>query len=657
MDCYDSGGEWGAPSPQTKKWIGLPDDKHSGSESASSVDGSLVLQSLGREAYNGVVCNLYHHLCLAGSCPPRWSEHAQLELEQKELLDRTTDSPLIHRWQKNGKRWVSQCFSVQDPSMRTVLDEVLKDYDLLTYSYDTPYKPLCHRWEALAKYHDEVQSSELKSAASDLRKFLSPVLRSTLDSMKRLRETGKIHFQELWQIFDRGMLVVARVNDVETVCQVTFCAGDQHSYFMATIRYLDWDGVRVGFKTLNVEILPFGELKRVNSLPLFPLSFHEDEPGFRKSILMRGRVFEQICLAEWTCSKLDDSAEIVVADGAKRTLETEQPEAQPVRGMVCIDPHAYYTSCKVIKPSLGAVSGDDTMEARRIRLTDEQCLLTSPWVKGFDLKAKDFCEFRVDQLTNVNFTDEAYRNLVLPNGDKELMWEFCEAKKITSAATFDDFIVDKGRGFITLMYGPPGCGKTLTAEAIAHKLRVPLYMMGAGDLGTQASAITASLSRALWLCSRWNGILLLDEADVYLAARRRTTLQQNELVSLFLRELEYYPGIMILTTNRIETIDTAFQSRVDLFLPYSNLSKEARRQVWDSFIDRAGRDMFDVTDEGLDRLSDFALNGREIKNLVKSAKMLSVIKNGTKISAERLSMLAEKRLIALEAVESSAQGF
>ncbi|KAI1266286.1 P-loop containing nucleoside triphosphate hydrolase protein [Xylariaceae sp. FL1019] len=599
-------------------------------------------------------------------CPGRWSEHAHVQLEEKELVKRTADSPIIHRWGKKNKRWVSTSFSVQDLAMRTVLDEVLKDYDILTYSYDAPYEPICHRWEALETYHDEVQSSELKSAASDLRKFLSPIVQETLKSMKRLGETGKISFTELWQIFATGMLVVTSIEDVATLCQVTSCEGKGHSFFEANIQHLEWDGVRIGFKTVLVPIARFSGLQRVNSLPVFPLSFHEDETSFRKSMLIRGRIFERLCLHDWTCS--------LNANGVKRTLESREPESQPVRGMVCVDPHAYYTSCKVVKPSLGDVSGNNTTEARRIELTDEQCLLTSPWdseklsptaipsltlerlVKGFDLKSKDFNEFRVDQLTNVNFTDDAYQNLVLPKGDKELMWDFCEAKKITSAATFDDFVEGKGRGFITLMYGPPGCGKTLTAEAMAQKLRVPLYMMGAGDLGTQASAITASLSRALWLCSRWNGILLLDEADVYLAARSRTTLQQNELVSLFLRELEYYPGIMILTTNRIETIDTAFQSRVDLFLPYYDLSKEARRQVWNSFIDRAGRDKFDVTDKGLDQLSDFALNGREIKNLVKSAKMLSVVKNGTKITAGHLSMFAKKRLEALVAVELSAQG-
>jgi hypothetical protein len=148
----------------------------------------------------------------------------------------------------------------------------------------------------------------------------------------------------------------------------------------------------------------------------------------------------------------------------------------------------------------------------------------------------------------------------------------------------------------------------------------------------------------------WNAMLLLDEADVFLGERTSESLARNELVSIFLTKLEYYQGILFLTTNRISSIDHAFRSRVDLFLPYHDLTSEARRQVWDNFIDRAGRDKFDLAGDSLDKLSQLKLNGREIKNLIKSAQLLS-LKSCGKVPVDRLLLLAEKRVQALKELD------
>lgn len=100
----------------------------------------------------------------------------------------------------------------------------------------------------------------------------------------------------------------------------------------------------------------------------------------------------------------------------------------------------------------------------------------------------------------------------------------------------------------------------------------------------------------------------------------------------------------------MSTIDEAFQSRVDLFLRYEDLTVSARRQVWESFIDRVGRERFSVTGEDLDKLAELHLNGREIKNLIKSAHLLS-LKGQEKIDMQRLWMLADNRISTLSSLE------
>jgi len=171
--------------------------------------------------------------------------------------------------------------------------------------------------------------------------------------------------------------------------------------------------------------------------------------------------------------------------------------------------------------------------------------------------------------------------------------------------------------------------------------------VSAGVLGTAAQDVENGLDQALDLCRLWGAILLLDEADVFLGARTNDGLLRNELVSIFLTKLEYYQGILFLTTNRISSIDHAFQSRIDLFLPYRDLDATARRRVWRNFVDHlGGEERFEISEADLDKLAEIRLNGREIKNLIKSAQLLSV-STGKRVDMERLVKLAEKRVRAL----------
>ena len=60
--------------------------------------------------------------------------------------------------------------------------------------------------------------------------------------------------------------------------------------------------------------------------------------------------------------------------------------------------------------------------------------------------------------------------------------------------------------------------------------------------------------------------MLLDEADVFLAKRKTEDIERNSIVSVFLRIMEYYKGLLFLTTNRVGTFDEAFKSRVHISL-------------------------------------------------------------------------------------------
>lgn len=182
-------------------------------------------------------------------------------------------------------------------------------------------------------------------------------------------------------------------------------------------------------------------------------------------------------------------------------------------------------------------------------------------------------------------------------------------------------------------------------------MRAPLYMMSAGDLGLVSSEVESSLANVLEMATKWNAILLLDEADVFLEQRSSHDLERNKLVSIFLRILEYYEGILFLTTNRVDNIDAAFQSRIHISMQYAELSTSSRKHVWTSFINASAKGRGDdFSDVDLDKLAEYKMNGREIKNVLKTAQLLAS-KKGSGLRYEHVkSVLAiEQRHIIQQA--------
>ncbi|KAK0714548.1 P-loop containing nucleoside triphosphate hydrolase protein [Lasiosphaeris hirsuta] len=145
---------------------------------------------------------------------------------------------------------------------------------------------------------------------------------------------------------------------------------------------------------------------------------------------------------------------------------------------------------------------------------------------------------------------------------------------------FDDGIEAKGRRLVILLYGPSGCGKTLTAESVAETLRLALYRISGGDLGTSSYEAENQLTKAFNRSSRWGAIMLFDESDAFMTQRREDSLERNALVAVLLRLLEYQKGIIILTTNRRDNFDKAFSTRIRASVGYDALQKKERESIW-----------------------------------------------------------------------------
>ncbi|KIA75882.1 hypothetical protein HK57_00324 [Aspergillus ustus] len=268
-------------------------------------------------------------------------------------------------------------------------------------------------------------------------------------------------------------------------------------------------------------------------------------------------------------------------------------------------------------------------------------------VPGFALRNRKWHYFYLDYMTppysKLDPTDDGFEKLAIPKSHKSMVLALVRnhssgKSKATGKAMGRpemDLVRGKGKGLIILLHGVPGVGKTSTAECVASFTRRPLYPITCGDLGETAREVEENLEAHFTLAHRWGCILLLDESDVFLAKRERGDIKRNALVSVFLRVLEYYPGILFLTTNRVGHFDEAFKSRIHIALYYPPLNRDFTLQVWNSCltnIERQNEDRELAIDFDRDEILTFAAdqydrhsrwNGRQIRNAFQTAIALA----------------------------------
>jgi AAA+ superfamily predicted ATPase len=164
----------------------------------------------------------------------------------------------------------------------------------------------------------------------------------------------------------------------------------------------------------------------------------------------------------------------------------------------------------------------------------------------------------------------------------------------------------------------------LTAESLSEKLRCPLWCLSISELGITPATLETMLLRVMDVAASWGALLLLDEADIFLERRTTSDLTRNAMTGVFLRQLEYYRGVLFLTTNRDLAFDDAMCSRISLFLYYEKHDEDQRKTIWTRMLERVG---LDGTPNELAEFAKPQLNGREIRNIMKTAHTLSRSKN------------------------------
>ncbi|EDN06485.1 predicted protein [Histoplasma mississippiense (nom. inval.)] len=477
---------------------------------------------------------------------------------------------------------------------------------------------------------DPVTREELKDHLALLIDCIKRAYRETTERLQALLAECTITYDLLWALFKPGQPICTSCRGSGKPRSLIYDSSENKKtkqgveYFELTGRYFDFDGEVFGEVESRVSIFKFHGAVPISKLAAFPLQYHPTREAMEKHLRKCGQRFIKM-MASHHCH-YQGVAFFEGKDGIRQ---------QTVDGRIMVDASRF----RKVNPGYpklqdriavidvwGGTATDDFRERVKCtgkspdKLTGDELLVCSPTVLGFSLGNKFWGEFAIDNIRKIDWLPEAFDRLVLPAGRKDIVMALGESRMGEGKeGRFDDFITNKGRGLIVLLSGPPGVGKTLTAEALSERLQSPLYSISAGQLSSDAAVLDVQLDQVFTTASHWKALLLLDEAEVFLTQRSSEIIDRNRLVATFLHKLEYFEGILFLTTNQPGGLDAAILNRIHLSLQYSDLGYEARKKIFEQFLRKDCGLKVSLDDRQLAALAQVTINGRQIKNTMSIA--------------------------------------
>ncbi|RYC56990.1 hypothetical protein CHU98_g9218, partial [Xylaria longipes] len=504
---------------------------------------------------------------------------------------------------------------------------------------EAPYSVLVHHREALAQYkssqlgtHDGEYAATTSKHIDVLLGFLEQTCGQLIrdEDERNNRETPTATYDWLWLLLRPGEVIYTRYDSTwspfaisRVFKKTTNNVDGLSSYSIDCWNYMYSDGLlRRQMHTFGIQ--PFSGEEAIQNLPVIPARFFtgadkdmSPSEGTAKQIQLGKLVWELYKKPSYKAydgdlAKKSPHANVdntcpggyisgrVIVDGEGFEQNVSQSGVKmPPRPSTPFDQLPYFTSrcgCSVCSKGertneLSRFAVFQDLDPRHDKAPEDDLYfqVVSKVVAGFILSQRRWGHFHVEKLCDVKFDKEAFKYLVLDDEIKttvkRLLGKFASVDGHVSAWP-SDFVKNKGQGRVFLLHGSPGVGKTCTAECVAELTHRPLLSLTSGDLSTDAEEVEQSLEYFLSLGERFGAIVLLDEADVYLESRRNRDIERNGLVSVFLRALEYYRGVLFLTTNRVQTFDAAFTSRIHVALHYGPLTNTDRERIWSNGFER-----------------------------------------------------------------------
>ncbi|KAI1360472.1 hypothetical protein F5Y08DRAFT_317320 [Xylaria arbuscula] len=563
---------------------------------------------------------------------------------------------------------------ISSPVIQDVLRRIMSSYAFLNLATDPivikkPFAPLFHYREELREIasdsQNDVERAHMKLLMED---FYKPYLGEVESIYRDEVPKGRVRFELLWTLFRAEDDVIVHTNYYREMHRVVhydeYIAGDD-CFLLFTWRW-GYNAGKFGPCSETIRIPHFSSTRRIQQLPCFPIKQLQTAEAEKicRSLVDRGIKWRDFIHPS---HKMYSGPMWIVPNGARNLAEQD---IRHTNSQVMLDhdlhaenyghlndqligAHGYQLNLLGVSggyqtdlPAVVRISSDGVTprfnytsragpnknvifnqaecykDDENYHMTEEEALLCPAKTRGFSLLDKTWGFFMVEHISDMSFSLRAFDSLALDAYYKDIIQAIVRTND-SETIEFDDTILGKGRGVIISLEGPPGSGKTLTAESMAEVTQRPLYAISTSELGIVAREAEKSLVEIFRRTVRWQAVVLLDEADLFLTARTTGELERNALVTVFLRTLEYFGGVMFLTSNRIENFDRAFESRIHLRVPFQSPGADIRSRIWKTFLPE--RWDANGTAERLGR--DLSINGREIRNLIRISLLVAKHRN------------------------------
>ncbi|KIW07003.1 uncharacterized protein PV09_01898 [Verruconis gallopava] len=598
----------------------------------------------------------------------------EMEVIEKDKYDSTLEKKPFEQYALVTKRILDEegklkirTLQINSPQLLNALKDVVEYYpsESLDFtnqvSYDSPYELLYHHRSQLESYKEN-QNDEMTSEHIDLLlHFLASEAGDKGKDAEKALASGLVTFENAWMAYKPGELIFTSSYGQDrlyilnqTGYHKDNCRG---RYFQLSCNFSSCDGENVGTAQTNLVIWEKDDFvgktaSKITSLSAIPLKYlDEDQQELIKAKLTeRGKRYLEIRgVKSWEY------------DGLYLYLKTPPYDFYDERSnydgkwlprtcteRVVLDPKTFIEEMRDQKDVSAAMGTSDccrlsNCDSNQYQSLEADPMLCPPYVYGFSLESKEWCKYFVDNLSPVVWQENAMDALILPNAQRRLIRSLVTSHRYPDHARDEASL--KGKGLIMLLHGTPGSGKTLTAELTAEQTKRPLLKLSTGELGSWEERLSHELKKLLTYASIWKAVVLIDEADVFLEARRSgsdSAFNSNNMVAIFLKQLEYFQGILFLTSNRVGVFDQAIRSRLHLAMQYHAPDESRRALLWRQKLSQLQEvDISFDMEDAIKTLSKPAMNGREINNAVNTAKTLATAENNGKMRLEDLDTVVQ----------------
>ncbi|EHI6410205.1 ATP-binding protein [Campylobacter jejuni] len=247
------------------------------------------------------------------------------------------------------------------------------------------------------------------------------------------------------------------------------------------------------------------------------------------------------------------------------------------------------------------------------------------------LKDQDIFEL-IEPSTDIN-------DIIMPENTKELLENILKQqdKKVLERLHSWGIKSNKNIEAKIIFYGPAGTGKTMSALAMAKSMKKSVLSFDCskilskwvGESEQNVRKIFDTYKNIVQTCKQ-SPILLLNEADQFLSTRvdgsSGSDKMHNQMQNIFLEQIERFSGVIIATTNFLESLDSAFSRRFDYKIEFKKPDFKDRLKVWEKFLPKKA--LFEK-DFDINILSNYELSGAQILMVVKNTALkVAVSKDG-----------------------------